>query len=84
MDNCPESFTGKKRWLNEHFGEFAKKRLILTHRKDLNLGEFLIDDRITNGVENFNGVHIHFGSSSFPNWKIVEQYFVNRLLHATL
>lgn len=77
MWNAPHSFTGKRIWIEKHFGEMASKRLILTHRKDLNIGEYLIDDRICNGVENFSGTHIHFGSEEFPNWKITAQYLIN-------
>jgi 5'-nucleotidase len=78
MDSCPESFTGKKRWLNKHFGDFAKKRLVLTHRKDLVIGDYLVDDRIVNGVENFKGKHIHFGTEKFPDWIKVEKYLMAR------
>jgi 5'(3')-deoxyribonucleotidase len=74
MWNAPHSFTGKRIWIEKYFGEMASKRLILTHRKDLNVGEFLIDDRICNGVENFTGFHIHFGSEKFPNWEATYQY----------
>jgi 5'(3')-deoxyribonucleotidase len=77
MWNAPHSFTGKRIWIEKHFGEMASKRLILTHRKDLNIGEFLIDDRICNGVENFSGTHIHFGSEKFPNWEFTAQYLIN-------
>lgn len=74
MWNAPHSFTGKRIWIEEHFGELASKRLILTHRKDLNVGEFLIDDRLCNGVENFQGTHIHFGTNEFPDWKTTYKY----------
>lgn len=79
MDGVPESFTGKKKWLNKHFGELAKKRLVLTHRKDLVIGDYLVDDRKVNGVENFKGEHIHFGQPEFPNWEIVEKYLMDKL-----
>ncbi|WP_281337243.1 5' nucleotidase, NT5C type [Flavobacterium eburneipallidum] len=77
MWSAPHSFTGKRIWIEKHFGEMASKRLILTHRKDLNIGEYLIDDRICNGVENFSGTHIHFGSEKFPNWEITAKYLIN-------
>jgi 5'(3')-deoxyribonucleotidase len=69
MWDIPESFSGKRVWLEKHFGEAAKKRLILTHRKDLAIGDFLVDDRLKNGSENFKGKMIHFGSESYPNWR---------------
>lgn len=68
MWNVPESFTGKRIWILHHFGQFAYKRLILTHRKDLNIGDYLIDDRLKNGAGEFKGEHIHFGQSNTKNW----------------
>lgn len=78
MWNVPMSFTGKRIWIEEHFGEAAKKRLILTHRKDLNVGDFLVDDRLRNGVENFTGEHIHFATEQFPNWDVTFEYLKNK------
>lgn len=77
MWNVPESFTDKRLWLEKHFGDFAKKRLILTHRKDLNIGHFLIDDRLKNGAAEFRGKHIHFGVDPFSDWKTVVAYLKN-------
>ena len=65
----PASFVGKRLWIENHFGEKAVRRLILTHRKDLCLGDYLVDDRIINGAANFGGTFIHFGSVQFPDWK---------------
>jgi len=70
----PESYIGKRIWIEKHFGEKAEKRLILTHRKDLNIGHFLVDDRLKNGVSEFNGEHIHFATNNFPNWSITFDY----------
>ena len=77
MWNVPESFGDKRIWLETHFGPIAHKRLILTHRKDLNTGDFLIDDRLTNGSEAFTGHHIHFGQKPFENWEKVTAYLKN-------
>lgn len=76
MESVPHSFTGKKEWLNEHFGDKAYKNLILTHRKDLCLGRYLIDDRIKNGVDKFTGEHIHYGTEEFPNWDTVLKHIL--------
>ena len=76
MWNVPDSYKGKRIWLSKYFGELATKKLILTHRKDLALGDILVDDRIKNGVENFKGEHIHFGNDKFPNWKSVLEYLI--------
>lgn len=72
-----ESWGDKKVCLEKYFGDFAHKRLILTHRKDLAIGQFLIDDRLANGSAEFTGVHIHFGTPAFPDWKTVTTYLLN-------
>jgi len=65
----PESYMGKRIWLEKHFGEDAKKRLILTHRKDVEIGHVLVDDRFKNGASDFKGKFIHFGKTEHPTWK---------------
>lgn len=74
MWDLPMSYIGKRHWIEKHFGEMAKHRLILTHRKDLNIGDFLADERLVNGAREFKGVHIHFGTERFPNWQITLKY----------
>lgn len=84
MSVVPESFTDKFLWLEEHFGEWVHERLILTHRKDLSIAHYLIDDRKVNGVENFTGVHIHFGTEDFPDWETVEFYLMKKITHKNI
>lgn len=75
--NNPTAWSDKLEWVKRHLGERAYKRLILTHHKNLNVGEYLIDDRITNnGAGGFTGELIHFGSSQFPDWKSVLAYLL--------
>jgi 5'(3')-deoxyribonucleotidase len=74
MPNVPQSYADKRKWLDRHFGLWTEKRLILSHRKDLNVGEYLIDDRLTNGSENFTGELIQYGSDEFPTWNEVRDY----------
>jgi len=76
MEEVPHSFTGKKEWLNEHFGDKAYKNLKLTHHKHLCIGDYLIDDRLKNGADRFTGEHIHFGTEKFPNWDSVLKYLL--------
>ena len=66
-------------WVQEHLGDVAYKRLILSHHKHLNSGDFLIDDRFHNGADKFNGELIQFGSDTFPNWKVVTQYLLSKV-----
>lgn len=69
-------WTEKRIWVEKHLGESAKKKLILTHNKGLNVGKVLIDDSKEHGVSKFSGIHIHFGNESFPSWKEVVESFV--------
>jgi 5'(3')-deoxyribonucleotidase len=77
MWDIPESYTDKRLWLEKYYGDLAKKRLILTNRKDLAIGDYLIDDRLKNGSEKFKGMFIHFGTKAFPDWESVIT-FLNR------
>ncbi len=70
----PSAWSDKLLWVKRHLGERAYKRLILTHHKNLNHGDYLVDDRLNNGVDRFSGQHIHFGSWQFPDWLVVRQY----------
>lgn len=68
MWDIPESFMGKRLWLEKYFGNQCRKKLILTHRKDLVHGDYLVDDRLKNGAKEFKGFHLHFGTETFPSW----------------
>ena len=77
----PYAATDKRFWIEQWFGRLFHKRLIITSRKDLLVGDYLIDDRIKNGAGEFGsianrGQHIHFGSEKFPNWKSVTDYLL--------
>jgi 5'-nucleotidase len=65
-------------WVKLHLGKFAYKRLILSHHKHLNHGDFLIDDRPNNGADKFRGELILFGSDKFPNWTAVTSYLLTK------
>jgi 5'(3')-deoxyribonucleotidase len=54
------------------------KRLIISHHKNLNNGDYLIDDREKNGAKEFAGELIQFGSEKFPDWNSVTDYLLNR------
>lgn len=74
----PSAWSDKLLWVKQHLGPPAYKRLILTHHKNLNSGDYLVDDRTKNGVDQFRGEHIHFGSEQYPNWETVVEYLKRR------
>ena len=78
MCNVPESYSGKRKWIKKHFGEWADKRLILTHRKDLVIGNILIDDRLKNGADNFKGRLIFFpyNENAGKTWITIRKFLI--------
>lgn len=74
MWKIPESYCDKRIWCERMFGNKIHKRVILSHNKGLLKGDYLIDDRIKNGVDTFEGEHIHFGQVKFGDWKAVLEY----------
>ena len=78
----PDAWKHKVEWVKKYFGETegtpAYKRLIISHRKHLNRGDYLIDDRPNNGAAEFRGEWIHFGSDRYPDWHSVVQYLTEK------
>ena len=72
--NNPSAWSDKLLWVKENLGELASRRLILTHHKNLNTGDYLIDDRTARGADKFAGEHVHFGTKKFPDWQSVMKY----------
>tara|TARA_B100001057_G_scaffold455697_1_gene502423 strand:- start:1605 stop:2054 length:450 start_codon:yes stop_codon:yes gene_type:complete len=70
------AWSDKNEWVKKYLGDSAYKRLILSHNKHLNIGDYLIDDRTANGAGQFTGQHIHFGSERFPDWPSVINYLM--------
>mgnify|MGYP003627769123 FL=1 len=60
----PSSWTDKFNWVQKHLPMF-KRRLILSHNKNLNIGDYLIDDRTKNGAGGFTGEHIYYGTNKY-------------------
>ena len=78
----PTAWIHKIEWVHKHFGKekdsLFYKRLIISHHKNLNSGDYLIDDRPNNGAKDFKGEWIHFGSESFPDWNSVTRYLLSK------
>jgi|TARA_B110000008_G_scaffold214703_1_gene213873 5'-nucleotidase len=58
----PDMWGAKREWLEQHFPWLTRK-LILTHRKDLLIGDILIDDSRWRGQPDFQGDWLWFGTS---------------------
>lgn len=58
----PDAWKAKRLWVERYFPSMYK-RIFLTHRKDLLMGDILIDDRTANGAGEFKGKLI-----LFQNW----------------
>ncbi len=71
----PSAWIHKLEWIQKYFGKEKDsplfKRLIMSHHKNLNKGNYLIDDRTQNGASEFEGEHIHFLTEKFPDWYAV-------------
>ena len=57
----PMSLSDKRFWVEDYFGELFHKKVFTTHRKDLLVGDYLIDDRLKNGAGEFSGELLRFG-----------------------
>jgi len=74
----PSAWSHKLEWVQKHLGDLAYKRLILTHHKHLNRGDYLVDDRTKNGADRFEGELVLFGSPEFPDWRAVTEYLLGK------
>ena len=46
----PKAAYHKRLWIEKHFGKLFEKKMFITHRKDLLIGDYLIDDREPTGL----------------------------------
>lgn len=76
----PSAWQHKVEWVHLHLGRAegtpAYKRLILSHHKNLNRGDFLVDDRPHHrGADKFEGEVVHFGAEGkYRTWPEVVDY----------
>ena len=65
----PEVWGHKREWIGEHF-PYLKRKIILTHRKDLLIGDILIDDSRFRGQPDFQGEWYWFNKNwNNRNWE---------------
>ena len=65
----PEVWGHKREWIREHF-PYLKRKIILTHRKDLLIGDILIDDSRYRGQPDFQGEWFWFNKNwNNRNWE---------------
>lgn len=81
--NNPSAWQHKVEWVHLHLGKEegspAYKRLILSHHKNLNIGDFLVDDRpLHRGVDKFAGEVVVFGEEPHKDWPAVTKYLLER------
>jgi 5'-nucleotidase len=74
----PDAASDKRYWIETYFGNMFHKKMFVTHRKDLLLGDYLIDDRTKNGAGQFKGELLKFGWNyeteewnEYPNWNTI-------------
>jgi 5'(3')-deoxyribonucleotidase len=76
------AWSDKAAWVQKYFGDDEEsvfyKRLIISHHKNLNKGDYLIDDRPKHGASEFEGEWLQLGSERFPDWPTVVHYLVPR------
>lgn len=79
----PEAASDKRYWIEREFPHIFHKRIVVTHRKDLLMGNYLVDDSLGNGAKDFKGTLLRFGTdyktgqvNEYPTWDDL----LNRLL----
>ena len=70
----PTAASDKVAWVKKYLPLYGYKRLILSHNKHLNIGDYLIDDRTTNGAGEFTGELIQYGTEKFPTAQSIKTY----------
>ena len=76
----PDVWTHKREWIEEHFPRLRRK-IIYTHRKDLLIGDILIDDTRWRGQPDFKGEWYWFNQDwDTRNWKAcLEWIYKNKI-----
>lgn len=74
--NHPEEWSAQVAWTEEKLGVHAWNRLILSDRKDMVIGDYLIERYPqSHHVEDFMGTVIEYGSETFRTWDDIIEFF---------
>lgn len=77
--NNPLCYTEKRVWVEKFCGPEFIEKLIISPNKGLLKGDYLIDDNIHGrGQESFDGMLIHFGSVTYPDWQSIINFFFKK------
>ena len=76
----PDVWRHKREWIEEHF-PWLRRKVIFTHRKDLLIGDILIDDSRWRGQPDFKGEWYWFNQDwDTRNWKAcLEWIYKNKI-----
>lgn len=79
-DPCDNSsvLSDKVKWITHNLGCMFKEHIIITCRKDLCKGDYLIDGQGNNGASDFEGEWIRLGSKCYPDWHTVALYLYKK------
>lgn len=76
----PHCYSEKREWVEQYLGMGIVENLIITPHKNLNKGDYLIDDNASGkGQDGFEGELLLFGGDDFPDWRSVRDFFEGRL-----
>ena len=77
----PEVWGQKREWIGDYF-PYLKKKMILTHRKDLLIGDILIDDSRFRGQSDFQGEWYWFNKNwNNRNWKACLEWIYKKVMN---
>ena len=74
--NNPSAASDKVKWVQQYIPN-AYKRLILSHNKNLNIGDYLIDDRTANGAGEFSGKLLQYGGEGYTSETLKKYFNIN-------
>lgn len=74
--NNPTAASDKVEWVKKYMNGIFHKRVVISHHKELCIGDYLIDDNAKNGASEFSGEWIQMGSKLFPDWDSILKYLL--------